>query len=76
MRKTIRYRIYGMVDFEGDGLEELLDRIREYGDVEIVGVEMLKDSSGKDMPDVEDDFQNLIKKEYERIKNETSIAED
>lgn len=56
--KQIRYRIYGIVDLDtGDSsvLIELLEKIREYGDSDVVGVELVE--SETPLPGAKQDFK-------------------
>ena len=59
MNQKVRYRIYGIIDCpDGEGVDEVLTSIKEYGNAVIVRVEMVAD--GESCPtDLEQDFKEL-----------------
>jgi len=55
MAGKIRYRVYGVVDEETEGIEPLLDEIRQYGSAYLIDSEVVEE--GAELPDAEDDFK-------------------
>jgi len=55
--KMLRYRLYGIIDVPPDAPSEVtdvLDKMKEYGDGTIVGVELLEGEPS--LPDLDTDF--------------------
>jgi len=62
MQKHIRYRLYGIIDIEADNPDELtdiLERIKEVGDAEVVGVELVEPNAK--LSNLQEDFWQLKK---------------
>lgn len=61
MKQKVRYRIYAMIDCpSGEGINGVLDRIRDEGEAVIIDVELVDDES--ECPtDLEEDFWKVKK---------------
>ena len=57
MKKTVRYRVYGVIDEGTEGIENLLDEMRQYGSACVVDTEVVESEGEPQVPDAEDDFQ-------------------
>lgn len=61
MASKIRYRLYGVVDEELGGIQDLLKYMKQYGNAFVVKMEVV--DYGKELPDAEEDFQQTFNKQ-------------
>ena len=62
MKKVVRYRVYGVIDEEAEGISSLLDEMRQYGSACLLDTEVVETEGETQVPDAWDDFKQRYKR--------------